>query len=36
MVDKFGTNKASYDENVDIEMERKRERYRFPCWGQTV
>ncbi len=35
MVDKFGTSKA-FDENVDIEMERNRERYRFLRWGQTA
>jgi len=35
MVDKFGTSKA-FEENVDIEMERNRERYRFLRWGQTA
>src|SRR5262245_59626699 len=35
MVDKFGTSKA-FDENVDIEMERNRERYRFLRWGQIA
>ena len=35
MVDHFGTNKA-FEENVDIEMERNRERYRFLRWGQTA
>ncbi len=35
MVDKFGTSRA-FDENVDIEMERNRERYRFLRWGQMA
>ena len=35
MVDKFGTSNA-FEENVDIEMERNRERYRFLRWGQTA
>jgi aconitate hydratase len=35
MVDKFGTGNA-FEENVDIEMERNRERYRFLRWGQTA
>jgi len=35
MVDKFGTKKA-FQENVDIEMERNRERYRFLRWGQKA
>src|SRR5262245_36426920 len=35
MVDRFGTA-AAFDENVDIEMERNRERYRFLRWGQTA
>jgi len=35
MVDKFGSKKA-FDENVDIEMERNRERYRFLRWGQKA
>jgi len=35
MVDKFGTQKA-FAENVDIEMERNRERYRFLRWGQKA
>jgi len=35
MVDKFGTARA-FAENVDIEMERNRERYRFLRWGQNA
>ena len=35
MVDKFG-NAAAFDENVAIEMERNRERYRFLRWGQSA
>ncbi|TNE63477.1 MAG: aconitate hydratase AcnA [Alphaproteobacteria bacterium] len=34
MVDKFGTPK-SFKENVDLEMERNRERYEFLRWGQN-
>ena len=33
MVDRFGSAEA-FDENVAIEMERNRERYRFLRWGQ--
>ncbi len=35
MVDKFGSAEA-FDENVAIEMERNRERYRFLRWGQQA
>jgi len=35
MVDKFGTDQA-FEENVDLEMERNRERYRFLRWGQQA
>jgi aconitate hydratase len=35
MVDKFGTARA-FAQNVDIEMERNRERYRFLRWGQKA
>ena len=35
MVDRFGSARA-FDENVDIEMERNRERYRFLRWGQQA
>jgi aconitate hydratase len=35
MVDHFGTKKA-FQANVDIEMERNRERYRFLRWGQKA
>ncbi|MEM6710495.1 MAG: aconitate hydratase AcnA [Pseudomonadota bacterium] len=35
MVDRFGTETA-FEENVDLEMERNRERYRFLRWGQTA
>jgi len=35
MVDRFGTA-AAFEENVDIEMERNRERYRFLRWGQRA
>src|SRR5262245_21575006 len=35
MVDRFGTA-AAFDENVNIEMERNRERYRFLRWGQRA
>jgi aconitate hydratase len=35
MVDKFGTAK-SFSENVEIEMERNAERYRFLRWGQKA
>ena len=35
MVDRFG-NAAAFDENVAIEMERNRERYRFLRWGQSA
>lgn len=35
MVDNFGTADA-FDQNVAIEMERNRERYRFLRWGQSA
>ena len=35
MVDNFGTADA-FDQNVAIEMERNRERYRFLRWGQRA
>ena len=35
MVDNFGTRDA-FDQNVAIEMERNRERYRFLRWGQSA
>ena len=35
MVDKFGNGRA-FAENVDIEMARNEERYRFLRWGQTA
>jgi aconitate hydratase len=35
MVDKFGTE-AAFEENVELEMERNRERYRFLRWGQQA
>ena len=35
MVDKFGTA-AAFKENVDIEMQRNRERYAFLRWGQKA
>ena len=35
MVDRFG-NADAFDENVAIEMERNRERYRFLRWGQSA
>ena len=35
MVDRFG-NAAAFDENVAIEMQRNRERYRFLRWGQSA
>jgi aconitate hydratase len=35
MVDRFGS-KTAFEENVDIEMERNRERYRFLRWGQKA
>ena len=35
MVDRFG-NDAAFDENVAIEMERNRERYRFLRWGANA
>jgi aconitate hydratase len=35
MVDKFATDSA-FTENVDMEMERNRERYQFLRWGQTA
>ena len=35
MVDNFGDAKA-FDQNVEIEMERNRERYRFLRWGQSA
>ena len=35
MVDRFG-NERAFEENVGIEMERNRERYRFLRWGQSA
>ena len=35
MVDKFGSEQ-SFAENVELEMERNTERYRFLRWGQTA
>ena len=35
MVDRFGHERA-FEENVGIEMERNRERYRFLRWGQRA
>jgi aconitate hydratase len=35
MVDKFGDDRA-FEANVDLEMRRNRERYRFLRWGQTA
>ncbi len=35
MVDKFGSDRA-FEENVDLEMSRNNERYRFLRWGQTA
>jgi aconitate hydratase len=35
MVDRFGSPRA-FDENVALEMERNRERYRFLRWGQKA
>ena len=35
MVDRFG-NAAAFEQNVAIEMERNRERYRFLRWGQSA
>ena len=35
MVDRFGSADA-FDENVAIEMQRNRERYRFLRWGQSA
>ena len=35
MVDKFGTAQA-FKQNVDLEMERNRERYEFLKWGQSA
>lgn len=35
MVDKYASNSA-FKENVDIEMERNRERYQFLRWGQDA
>lgn len=35
MVDKFG-NATAFEENVDIEMQRNRERYEFLRWGQQA
>ncbi len=35
MVDRFGTE-AAFDENVDLEMQRNAERYRFLRWGQQA
>ncbi len=34
-VDRFGTKQA-FEDNVDIEMERNRERYQFLRWGQKA
>lgn len=34
-IDKFGTNKA-FQQNVDIEMQRNNERYKFLKWGQQA
>lgn len=34
-VDKFG-NRSAYEENVELEMERNRERYEFLRWGQKA
>jgi len=35
MVDRFGTA-AAFGQNVELEMERNRERYRFLRWGQQA
>ncbi|WP_263139511.1 aconitate hydratase AcnA [Pseudomonas sp. RIT-PI-AD] len=35
MVDKFG-NRAAFEENVEIEMQRNGERYAFLRWGQSA
>ena len=35
MVDRFGSP-AAFEQNVDIEMQRNRERYRFLRWGQSA
>ena len=35
MVDRFGSGRA-FAQNVDLEMERNEERYRFLRWGQTA
>ncbi|MEM7080132.1 MAG: aconitate hydratase AcnA [Pseudomonadota bacterium] len=35
MVDKFGTE-AAFGQNVEMEMQRNGERYRFLRWGQTA
>ena len=35
MVDRFG-NAGAFEQNVAIEMERNRERYRFLRWGQSA
>ena len=35
MVDRFGSGRA-FAENVELEMERNEERYRFLRWGQTA
>ncbi|MCS2610746.1 aconitate hydratase AcnA [Halomonas dongshanensis] len=35
MVDKFG-NATAFEENVEIEMQRNRERYEFLRWGQKA
>ena len=35
MVDKFGSD-AAFDDNVELEMRRNAERYRFLRWGQTT
>jgi aconitate hydratase len=35
MVDKFGTEQA-FEQNVDLEMARNQERYRFLRWGQQA
>ena len=35
MVDKFG-NPQAFEENVEIEYQRNRERYQFLRWGQKA
>ncbi len=35
MVDKYGTD-AAFDQNVELEMERNKERYEFLRWGQKA